>query len=282
NGVWGSNPDDIQAYNDSMDLVRSNFEYLADSTELFFAPVGEAFRTKWNDSQADLLWVDTGDLHPNPRGSYITACVFYATIFQKNSQGTDVTGSLAPIEINDLQILADTTVLNNLPDWRINTYNLYSNFNVTVTNNQASFNNLSQNVDSVEWDFGDGSTSSEIHPNHIYNQTGDFDVKLTTYKGDCNEVVTKTISIAILDINNFELDGKWNLYPNPFSNAIKIEGIENIEKIEIYTITGQKLLLNDQLMTKNRDQSITIDLSGLASGIYILKVNDIMQKIIKE
>ncbi|MEN8125845.1 MAG: hypothetical protein ABFR32_12035, partial [Bacteroidota bacterium] len=33
NGVWGSNPDDIQAYNDSMDLVRSNFEYLADSTE---------------------------------------------------------------------------------------------------------------------------------------------------------------------------------------------------------------------------------------------------------
>lgn len=30
-----------------------------------------------------------------------------------------------------------------------------------------------------KWDFGDGTTSTQTHPNHTYNKTGSFDVSLT-------------------------------------------------------------------------------------------------------
>ncbi len=74
---------------------------------------------------------------------------------------------------------------------------------------------------------------------------------------------------------------KFKIYPNPFINSIQIEGVEGIEKMEIYTITGQKLLLNDKLITKKGVQ-LTVNLSSLTSGIYFLKVNNIVGKIIKE
>ncbi|MBQ4822342.1 carbohydrate binding domain-containing protein [Aquimarina sp. MMG016] len=42
----------------------------------------------------------------------------------------------------------------------------------------VSFINLSENADSYEWDFGDGTTSTEINPTKVY-QTGSYTVILT-------------------------------------------------------------------------------------------------------
>jgi gliding motility-associated-like protein len=43
------------------------------------------------------------------------------------------------------------------------------------------FNNLSNPIDStydIAWDFGDGNTSDEISPTHIYSETGIYDVRI--------------------------------------------------------------------------------------------------------
>lgn len=73
-----------------MDLIRTNLDDLSDSTKLFFAPAGEAIRTAWNISQTEMLWGGNEDIHPNDKGSYIIACTFYASIFQKKSLGTNI------------------------------------------------------------------------------------------------------------------------------------------------------------------------------------------------
>lgn len=79
--AYGSTPTQFYDFNDTMDIIRANFEYLSDSTELFFAPAGETIRTIWNNDQTTMLWGGIGDLHPNAKGSYIIACTFYASIF---------------------------------------------------------------------------------------------------------------------------------------------------------------------------------------------------------
>lgn len=56
--------------------------------------------------------------------------------------------------------------------------------------------------------------------------------------------------------------------PNPVQNTLKISGVDNIERIQVYTLAG--------IFVKNFDGALsnlsTVDVSDLQSGIYMLKV----------
>jgi S-formylglutathione hydrolase len=58
------------------------------------------------------------------------------------------------------------------------------------------FQNISTNANTYEWDFGDGSTSIEENPVHIFNQTGKFKVvlKATNKYGSKEASVSLTIN----------------------------------------------------------------------------------------
>lgn len=274
-GVWGSTPENIDTYNATMDLIRENLTYLADSTKTFFAPVGEAFRTAWNNDPDNLLWGSTGDIHPNAEGSYIAACVFYASIFQKPSLGTPIINTLSESKAAEYQLLADATVLNHLQDWRINTYKQSTDFDFELNSSLVTFTNLSENVDSVYWDFNDGSNSTEFEPAHNYTETGSFVVNLTTYFHSCSQTVSNEINISVLDVlalNNQEP----NIYPNPTNGILCVE-VEDFEKTSIYNITGKLVLESNEK---------TIDISQLPKGVYLIKVfaNGIVsnKKIVKK
>jgi len=273
NGVHGSTAANLEAYNNSMTAIKANIEFLADGSELFFAPVGEAFRTKWNNDQTDLLWVSTNNIHPNAKGSYLAACVFYASIFQKNAEGTTVTNNLTQTEATELQILADNTVLDNLSDWRINTWNQFTNFDFQIANNQVTFTNLSQNIDSVEWSFGDGNTSTQNNPIHDYIAVGDFEVTLTTHKNTCNEILTKTVSVTTLSISDFNLEKSLQLYPNPVKETLYIESPIDIDAITIWNLNGVRVFY--------KKSPNIIDVSLFTTGIYLVKITTKNSSVIK-
>lgn len=63
----------------------------------------------------------------------------------------------------------------------------------------------------------------------------------------------------------------FSLYPNPTDNVLNIEMANKIKSVEIYNIRGQKVLLS------NKKQ---INVSELKSGIYLIKIQDIENKII--
>jgi len=70
------------------------------------------------------------------------------------------------------------------------------------------------------------------------------------------------LSNSVAEINNF----KFNLYPNPASDILNIEFNEAIKSVEIYSLQGQKVLETNQT---------EINISNLASGMYIVKVQDL-------
>ena len=51
--------------------------------------------------------------------------------------------------------------------------------------------------DSLQWDFGDGTTSNLLYPKHTYATSGNFDIKLKV-KGFCGEG-EHTVSVSIVD-----------------------------------------------------------------------------------
>ena len=74
-----------------------------------------------------------------------------------------------------------------------------ANFNLSGDNDFAPrkviFINQSSNAISYSWDFGDGQTSSEASPNHIYSNGGTFNVTLTATNSVGQNVINKTVVI---------------------------------------------------------------------------------------
>ena len=75
----------------------------------------------------------------------------------------------------------------------------------------------------------------------------------------------ESMSINDVLMNNNEI----NLYPNPSDNYIKLLGLKNPEKYEIYNIYGAQI--NHGIVTEDHQE---IDVSALASGFYFLKFHN--------
>lgn len=92
---------------------------------------------------------------------------------------------------------------NSVPDF---------DFNIACLGEYTIFQDLStvvppgQPITSWEWGFGDGVTSQEQNPTHLYNTQGDFEVSLTTYTGtmNCGQSIVKTVSVLPVPIPDFE------------------------------------------------------------------------------
>jgi gliding motility-associated-like protein len=121
------------------------------------------------------------------------------------------------------------------PDFDYDSFYLQT-FDALTFNDPITFENLStEKYLSVEWDFGDGNTSTENDPVHSYLKPGSYDVTIyVTYIGGCVYSLTKTIYIG----NSYELE-----VPNAFTpNG---DGHNDFFKPEYYGFTEIDLKVFD-------------------------------------
>ena len=77
--------------------------------------------------------------------------------------------------------------------------------------------------------------------------------------------------------NDFTVNDKVKLYPNPSSDFIKISGLNKNENFSIYNLLGEKII-NGVIGTNE-----AIDISYFSDGLYFLKLhNGYMIKFLKE
>lgn len=69
---------------------------------------------------------------------------------------------------------------------------------------------------------------------------------------------------------------QYNIYPNPLTNYLNIESINDKLEMKIYDINGKILFYN-----KIKTNQIRIDMSSFENGFYILSINNQRFKIIK-
>ena len=82
-------------------------------------------------------------------------------------------------------------------------------FNVddVCMNEEADFNNTTTittgSISGYEWDFGDGTTSTEEDPSHLYDSPGTFEVTLIAYSSNgCSDTLMQEIYIGELPFAN--------------------------------------------------------------------------------
>ncbi|WP_299064583.1 family 16 glycosylhydrolase [uncultured Polaribacter sp.] len=93
----------------------------------------------------------------------------------------------------------------------------------------------------------------------------------TDQKDTDNDGIGDACNGNALNLNNFNLENKLTIYPNPTNGKItvKINNFSNNLNLQIFDVRGKKILTN---ILKQETSSIILP-TGLVKGIYILKFN---------
>ena len=147
------------------------------------------------------------------------------------------------------------------------------------------------------WNPSENATSYNIYRNDVmiknidvtdYVDEGleyntEYCYTVTAVLGDTESEHSNKVCVKTLGEGVEEIETSLHIYPNPVNDKLYIATEEDVEDVVVYSITG---VIVGQQSTVNGQQTLTIDLSDLKSGIYFVKINtekgNIVKRIIKQ
>lgn len=259
----------VCTYNGMQQELRNMYMWMADTNQATVSPVGAAWKNVRDSFPSINLYSGDGS-HPNLYGSYLAACVFYVTLYQKSCIGsTFIPVGIGTGDAVTLQTVATNTVLDSLSLWRIGANDAVADFSFSGEPN-VSFSNTTTNGMTYYWSFGDGNNSTVTSPSHTYSGNGNYNVTLYAYSDDSCSVdsVTKVVQVLSAGIDGVEPSVGVRIYPNPTKDIItvNVNGLNlNELKLQLFDITGKELLF--------KKGNLTLDLTEYPKGVYHLKLS---------
>lgn len=257
----------VCTYNGMQQELRNSYLSMATTNAATVAPVGVAWKTMRDSFPSIDLYAGDGS-HPSIYGSYLAACVFYTTIFQKTSVGTThIPIGITANEALNIQTIASNTVLDSMGVWRINANHPIANFNYSG-GGTINFSNTSTNGQYYYWDFGDNNNSTNANPSHTYLNNGNYNVTLLVYSQDScfTDTITKNISIINAGVNDYKSEKIISIYPNPVHEFLTLKTEEKYKSIQIYDSLGKLVFVS----LKKRK----LNISELPKGVYVLQIDN--------
>ncbi len=140
------------------------------------------------------------------------------------------------------------------------------------------------------WDFGDGNTSTDQNPRHIYQEEGEYIVTLTAFAGSgasfCGDADTMRIKVSALVSNGpAASDRTLSVHPNPSQGQFTLAWAQLSGQVtlSILDVLGNQLVRSE---LSSGARSHTVDLTAYPAGMYYVRVSDkhgsIVQKVMKQ
>lgn len=267
----------------------------------YFAQVTDKFGCK---SYSNTIFIKE---HENPVAdfTYYGNCVNNPTIFQNNSLTTDSTQSLQWIlQSNKFYGQSFEYIFENSQQYNVKLlittnkgcsdsvvkfinidlnpiaeYSFYTS-NPIDYDSLVYFTNLSENIISYKWSFGDSSFSNLENPIHIYQKSGIFNVQLTVSDSNlCIDSVIKQIAIKLnfnfYVPNTFTPNG--NLINDSFGPVGDIFRNCRSYKFSIYNRWGERIFYSNNFSKKWGGENVQ-------AGLYLwsLEIEDSVGEIIRK
>ncbi|MCB9231434.1 MAG: PKD domain-containing protein [Bacteroidia bacterium] len=203
----------------------------------------------------------------NPSHTYASAGTYTVCLVVSNACGAD-------------------TICNSITTGCNSPVAAYSyNFNgFTVTFTDQS----SDNPTSWDWDFGDGTTSTQQNPVHTYTQGGIFNVCLTSTNSCGAGTDCQSVKILLLsDPKPFQGRPEISLYPNPTNSLLNLKvsnwQYEGPVQILVLNALGQTIR-KENFSFNSLNWTTQLDLSNETKGVYFLQIksnqNSVTRKFI--
>jgi hypothetical protein len=108
--------EDLPSYSSMQSAVDAGYLDLASKLDVTVAPVGYAWAAALGQDVHTKLWSSDGS-HPTTAGTYLAACVFYATVFRESPTGLKYHAGLPSRLATTLQETASRIVLGEPTRW---------------------------------------------------------------------------------------------------------------------------------------------------------------------
>ncbi len=150
----------------------------------------------------------------------------------------------------------------------------YPDFDFDVESFQVNFENQSVNHTSLLWDFGDGETSTELHPNHTYQNPGCYNVTLTLGTDCLDSKFKQQLSVPVCIAQEWQVNS-----PNLTTGSFEVDFITEsvgwaISINQIWKTEDSGMSWTEQFYpipppSINR-QLVTIDMANEMNGVIAL------------
>lgn len=149
-----------------------------------------------------------------------------------------------------------------------------ASFNIAAPGYTVNINNTSLYSDTYNWDFGDGTTSTEVNPTHHYAGNGFYTIKLVAGNALCG---TDTFSVNVdISVGVGEVAGvdQIQVFPNPTAGLVNV--VFNVTEMQSFDIrimdAAGRLIKEESLRNSLGKYNLHYDLSDVAKGIYLFSI----------
>lgn len=152
-----------------------------------------------------------------------------------------------------------------------------------TTNDTVQFTNNSSYANSYYWSFNyfnsiDTSTSTLVHPKHLYDTAGTYYVSLIAINDSAQCSIDSTLRQIIvtnpISVEEFSKEMVSEPYPNPTNNEFRVNySVTNIDEessLNVYNNQGQKV---KSIPLNPLQNTVNISVKELPPGIYYYEVN---------
>jgi hypothetical protein len=252
----------VCTYQGMQQRLRESYMEMAQDNNANCAPVGAAWKVT-RDSFPGIELYSGDNSHPVVAGSYLEACVLYASIFHRAPNLSTYYSTLADTVATKLQNVATHVVLDSLEQWQQHGNYVYSGFGLSINDKTITLQNNSQRATSYFWDLGDLNTDNATNPApHTYANYGAYTVTLTASNSCLSETKKQNINLVPVSVAGVNKGaGNISVYTQPSGRTtILIEG--DCDQLEVYNVSGQNVWTS-----KKTERKIELD---LIPGLYLV------------
>lgn len=202
---------------------------------------------QWNISPATVSYVNgTNSQSPSPYVVFNQKGRYRIELITSNTAGSDTA-----VQFLDVQYLVP-----------------FSDFIVHPGGLSYIFESKAQNAFFYQWDFGDGATSTQINPSHVYASSGSYLVTFTV-SNPCGTVTSQqTLVVVGTAVQELGEGLKVTAWPNPAKDFLQLSAGESSLPIvyELLDVQGKRL-------QRGRFSGETqLVVTGLSPGMYVLRL----------
>lgn len=127
-------------------------------------------------------------------------------------------------------------------------------------------------VNQYFWDFGDGNTSSEQDPSHVYEMGATtYNVTLNAINSSCGAGNSQAVAVLYSSTEEYSILPTVQVFPSPFTDDLYV----NFEEMPDAPVELRLTAIDGRIFdrkTINNQQNVRFSTDNLPSGIYVLQM----------